>query len=287
MTVPYITGFGSTIPALHAIGSLLFDSTSNVSHGGAVGWTTSNSGLLSNLFYTAATPAARRSSDPKDYSFDDPMGDIINAYRDIAFRMSLQAATEENEGLSDKDAKVFQEVGSVSHQSMARYAMDKAALAVAVVISLIGPVATLVLFWGWWKLGRRFTMSPLEMINAVLAPGEEEFFDDDDDDDRRDSSEERHTQTQRQGQSTANRNRNRNQREVARLLAECKGDASGADLANHVRQNKKGEEPVLKYGVDGRGRLSMKVVGGGGVRRRRQKEGGFVSGLVDVLLNDG
>ncbi|EGO60120.1 hypothetical protein NEUTE1DRAFT_97331 [Neurospora tetrasperma FGSC 2508] len=274
MTVPYITGFGSTIPALHAMGSLLFDSTSNVSHGGAVGWTTSNSGLLSNLYYTATTPAARRSSDPKDYSFDDPMVDIINAYRDIAFRMSLQAATEENEGLSDKDAKVFQEVESISHQSMARYAMDKAALAVAVVISLIGPVATLMLFWGWWKLGRRFTMSPLEMINAVLAPGEEEFFDDYD----------MNGNDEREGQSG-----DRNQREVARLLAECnkKGDASGADLANHVRQNKKEEEPVLKYGVDGRGKLSMKVVGGGGVRRRRQKEGGFVSGLVDVLLNDG
>lgn len=76
---------------------------------------------------------------------------------------------------------------------------------------------------------------------------------------------------------------------LGRLLAECnkKGYASGADLANRVRQYKKGEEPVLKYGVDGRGKLSMKVVGGGGVRRRRQKEGGFVSGLVDVLLNDG
>lgn len=201
MTVPYITGFGSTIPALYAMGSLLFDSTSNVSHGGAVGWTTSNSGLLSDLFYTAAMPAARCSSDPKDYSFDDPMVDTINVYRDIAFRMSLQAAAEENEGLSDKDAKVFQEVGSRSHQSMARYAMDKAALAVAVVISLIGPVATLMLFWGWWKLGRRFTMSPLEMINAVLAPEEDEFFDDYD----------MNGVNERQGQSE-----DRNQREVAR-----------------------------------------------------------------------
>ncbi|KAA8630238.1 hypothetical protein SMACR_09247 [Sordaria macrospora] len=284
MTLAYRSGLGSTIPALQSIGSLLFDSSSKVSHGGAVGWTTSNSGLLSNLFYTAETPALRRSSDPKDYSFEDPMQDIINAYRDIAFRMSLQAATEENEGLTDQNVKVFQEVGYTSHTSMARYAMDKAALAVAVVISLLGPVATLILFWGWWKLGRRFTMSPLEMINAVLAPVEEEFFGDDEEkDDRR--------QEERPTQGTG-RSAKRDQLEVARVLAECgKGDASGADLANHVRQKKKGDqEPVVKYGVDGRGKLSMQVVGGGGsggMRRRREKEGGFVSGLVDVLLNDG
>lgn len=271
MTVPYINGFGSTIPALRNLGSLLFESTSNISHGGAVGWITSNSGLLSNLFYTAETSAGLRSSDPKDYAFEDPMQYIINAYRDIAFRMSLEAAAEENEGLGNEKIKVFQEVEYVSHQFMARYAMDKAALAVAVVISLLGPVATLMLFWGWWKLGRRFTMSPLEMINAVLAP--EDVFDDDENEE----------------------NGNSNQREVAKVLAECnaKGEASGADLANHVRQNKKGEEPVLKYGVDEKGKMSLKVVGGGrqgmssaGVRRRRENSG-FMSGLVDVLVSDG
>lgn len=127
-------------------------------------------------------------------------------------------------------------------------------------------------------------MSPLEMINAVLAPVEEEFFGDDEEkDDRR--------QEERPTQGTG-RSAKRDQLEVARVLAECgKGDASGADLANHVRQKKKGDqEPVVKYGVDGRGKLSMQVVGGGGsggMRRRREKEGGFVSGLVDVLLNDG
>lgn len=297
MTMPYFSGLGSTIPALRAVGSLLFDSTSHVKHDGTVQWTTTNTGLLSNLFYHAESPELRRSSDPKDYSFEDPMGDIINAYRDIAFRMSLQAAEEENEGLSNVDVKVFQEVGYVSHTDMARYAMDKAALAVAVVISLLGPVATLLLFWGWWKLGRRFTMSPLEMINAVLAPVEEEVFgwgggDDDDNDRRPDVREEREERQGQQqggvGQRQPANNRNRDQLEVARVLAECSnGDASGADLANHVRQKTKGEEPVLKYGVDGRGKLSMQVVVGGEMRRRRDREGGFVSGLVGVLLNDG
>ncbi|KAK3388353.1 hypothetical protein B0T20DRAFT_448570 [Sordaria brevicollis] len=281
MTIPYINGFGTTIPALRNLGSLLFDSTSNVSYDGVQQWLTSNSGLLSNLYTTAESSAVLRSSDPKDYAFDDPMHDIINSFRDIAFRMSLEAAAEENEGLNDADVKVFQEVEYVSHQSMARYAMDKAALAVAIVISLLGPMATLMLFWGWWKLGRRFTMSPLEMINAVLAPGPELFDDDGDEDDQR--------------QQTS-------QKEVARVLAECnaRGEASGADLANQVRQNnRKGEEPVLKYGVDERGKMGLKVVGGGGsgqgmsaggIRRRRElreEKGGFVSGLVDVLVSDG
>lgn len=49
------------------------------------------------------------------------------------------------------------------------YAIDATNLAVAVIIGLLAPIAALPLFWGWWRLGRKVSMSPLEIASSFYA----------------------------------------------------------------------------------------------------------------------
>ena len=44
-------------------------------------------------------------------------------------------------------------------------------LALAVLFSLLGWLATIPVFLGWWHLGRKVSMSPIEIAKAFAAPG--------------------------------------------------------------------------------------------------------------------
>ena len=43
-------------------------------------------------------------------------------------------------------------------------------LGLAVMVSLLGWLATVPIFFGWWNLGRAVSMSPIEMARAFGAP---------------------------------------------------------------------------------------------------------------------
>ena len=47
--------------------------------------------------------------------------------------------------------------------------MDWRHLAAVIVISLLVSIVTLLLIWGWWDLGRPFSLSPLKVANAFYA----------------------------------------------------------------------------------------------------------------------
>jgi hypothetical protein len=96
-------------------------------------------------------------------SFDDPMDDMISAIRELAFRMSLQLARD-----NGTDA-VLQHVPYTSRTVQVQYAVNTTSLVIAVLVSLAGPLAIFPLFWGWWHLGRKVSMSPLEAANAFYA----------------------------------------------------------------------------------------------------------------------
>ncbi|KAK4449802.1 hypothetical protein QBC34DRAFT_437868 [Podospora aff. communis PSN243] len=164
-------GGSTTIRALQFFGSIQYDSISNTTFGGGIGWTTNTAGLLGNTYaYDSKT-----SSCGSNVAYNDPMDDILNAYRELALRISVAAAAEGRPvGADDTGMSQFepysQNVAYTSELVRIQYAADRRNLAVAVVISLLGPVATLVLFWGWWQLGRSFSLSPLEIANAFGAP---------------------------------------------------------------------------------------------------------------------
>lgn len=99
------------------------------------------------------------------------MDDIINSYRELAFRMSVHAAN--NPGHDSLGVPLPREeqkgIPYTSHITQVQYAADIPELLLAVAVSLAGPVATMVLLWGWWRLGRNFSMSPLELAYAFSS----------------------------------------------------------------------------------------------------------------------
>lgn len=163
-------GASITILPLQLVGSTLFNSIAEVWWSGAVGWATKADGLTANL-YTGNWSAAPY---PCNQFYRDPMEDIIHSYRELAFRMSVHAAN--NPGHDSRGVPLPREeqkgVSYTSRLTQVQYAANIQALVVAVTISLVGPLATMILLWGWWKLGRKFSMSPLELANAFVSPSQ-------------------------------------------------------------------------------------------------------------------
>jgi hypothetical protein len=154
---------GNSILALQILGSSLYDSKALMKFAGAAGWPQQNTGLLANT-YMKSSPGLLLG--PCGVTFNDPMDDIINSFREIGLRISIGEAAHVNGG----NETFFQSVSYESLLNRIEYAVEFKNLAVAVIVSLIGPMATLLLFWGWWGLGRTFSMSPLEVACAFQSP---------------------------------------------------------------------------------------------------------------------
>ncbi|KAK0642079.1 hypothetical protein B0T16DRAFT_496649 [Cercophora newfieldiana] len=218
-------GISATVFALQVFGSHQYDSNSSTFFGGGAGWMPNTYGLLANTYANHDSKA-----DGCAYSrdvYNDPMDDIINAYREIALRMSVAAAADghvvstDDRGITTS-APYSQNVPYTSELVRVQYAADRGNLAVAVIISLLGPVATLGLFWGWWKLGRTFSLSPLEVANAFS------------------------TGTVGGGHSAVD------------VVVGGGSNASARELAKHVRNS---GDPVVRYGVGDANRLVVAFSG--------------------------
>ncbi|KAK3984967.1 hypothetical protein QBC44DRAFT_405849, partial [Cladorrhinum sp. PSN332] len=147
-----------TLSAIQRFTTSLYASTSTMTFQNSRAWFINNTGLLSNTYLTnpvSGTAACAFAA------FGDPMDDVLNNFREIGLRMGVAAASD--------GPPYSQSVAYTSELARVIYVAHRANLAVAVVISLMGPVATLVLFWGWWKLGRSFSLSPLEIANAFYS----------------------------------------------------------------------------------------------------------------------
>lgn len=200
--------------------------------GGAIGWTANVYGLLANTYgIWGSTRTNKAGCQPNAYS--DPMDDIINAYRELALRMSVAAAADGYvASTDDRGIATFkpysQNVPYTSELVRVQYAADRRNLAVAVIISLLGPVATLGLFWGWWKLGRTFSLSPLEVANAFGS-----------------------------GRSSGGNS-------ALDVLVSSGSNASARELAKHVRDVS--GDPMVRYGVGDANQLVIAVTSVGNVR---------------------
>jgi hypothetical protein len=170
--------------------------------------------------------------------FDDPMDDIINSFREIAFRMSIDEAAN----VDGNNTTVSQAVQYQSHSSRVEYAVDFRMLAVAVVISLLGPVATISIFWGWWNLGRQFSMSPLELAIAFQGvPSNSEV----------------------------------SHETVGGVLTRYSGNSPVEVMARVVRNGTENTppDPDVQYGVvEDPNRLAIGIVGSGDIRTPRKGE---------------
>jgi len=155
----------NTIDPLRFLGSSLFDSSANMSFAGSIGYQVQTKGLLANTYMTRATGPL----DDCQTTFQDPMDDILNAYREIGLRISVAQGAENATpgGLAAVPPQPQQQtVPYTSVGVRVQYGVDWRNAAAAVVVGLLGPAASLLLLWGWWQLGRDFSLSPLELANV-------------------------------------------------------------------------------------------------------------------------
>ncbi|KAK3388342.1 hypothetical protein B0T20DRAFT_365344 [Sordaria brevicollis] len=220
--------YSTTILPFQLFGSKMWDSYSPGYYAPRPPYrTTTKDDLLPNIF--CADPGY---GDPCKEYYNDPMDYLINSYRELAFRMSVRAAIKN---------QTYQTVSYTSHLIEAQYTADRSALALAVVISLLGPLATFILFWNWWKLGRSFSMSPLELANAILPqqlPDSERA----------------------------------NDSPLSGIFADCSSNLAADKLARYVswqenQDNRGNTERKLQYGVvESTGRLAFAFTDSGDVR---------------------
>ena len=130
-------------------------------------------GLPSYIYYNENTHV----STDCNPTFEDPMDDILKSFRELVLRIAIvdavwwnSFAAATNSATNTTTLPFAQQTASYkSHQVRVLYVAQTSALVLGAVISLLGPLATMVLFWGWWKLGRDFSMNPLELVNALLV----------------------------------------------------------------------------------------------------------------------
>ncbi|KAL1892434.1 hypothetical protein Cpir12675_004548 [Ceratocystis pirilliformis] len=87
-------------------------------------------------------------------AFNSPTDDILNHFRELAFRLSLDYGTR---------MSIQQNLSYTSERSDVIYVINHMALVPAAIVSILGPLAILPLLLNWWDLGRETSMSPLEL----------------------------------------------------------------------------------------------------------------------------
>lgn len=205
-----------------------------MSWGGGVGYIKFNTGLLSNTYTTRTLSLG--SNFNCSVTFDDPMPDLISSFRELALRMSIAQAADS----AAAGQKVVQKVPYDSLSTQVQYGVNFSDLAGAVLVSLVGPFATFLLFWGWWRLGRNFSLSPLEFANAFQPVGNHGFA---------------------PGPAST-------------VLDGCNSNASGQSLVKQIKTNGGPVgNPIMQYGVvGGSNRLGVEVAGPHTVRRPQSGE---------------
>lgn len=165
LSAPYFEGGQSIIGGLSYAADYLFNSTAYANFGGARS-AASLSGPLANQY--VVEPVTGDNDDGSSIGFlrfTDPMEDMIAAMREIAFRASLQAA-EDNPGMEN----LTQVAAFTGSRAAVVYATDRGFMIASAVVSMAAIAAVGATFWGWWKIGRIASLSPLEVANAFGTP---------------------------------------------------------------------------------------------------------------------
>ncbi|KAK3402058.1 hypothetical protein B0T20DRAFT_129223 [Sordaria brevicollis] len=202
--------------------------------------------------------------------YQDPVDDILNTYRELALRLAVSDALSRSEaangaaGNSEEKSKVFQTVEFTRpFQIRVEYAADIYKLRLAIVVSLAGPLAASILYWGFWELGRDFSMSPLELANAFQAGGSARTMrveiETDSDTDRMIAV----TETEVTDADTNKR--------FATIFQSFSSNASAKKILRGIRQGSK--EPRVQYGVlDSTKRLGFAILSSEDVTRPQENE---------------
>ena len=147
----------SVIGGFQYASDYLFNSSAVYAFAGAVSSTTLNGALANQM--------TRNPNSASYVTFNDPLDIILDAVRELSFRASLQAG-KDNATITNAG----QTVAYNGYVERAIYVTDYRYMSIAVAIGVLGSFAVGSTFWGWWRLGRDFSLNPLEVAKAFDAP---------------------------------------------------------------------------------------------------------------------
>ncbi|KAK2789929.1 hypothetical protein FQN53_000982 [Emmonsiellopsis sp. PD_33] len=102
------------------------------------------------------------------FTFDDPADDMKRNIHELMFRTALAAVSasgnEDNRAKMNKTIVVEQTNTELVFQSRYEY------LGGALAVMLAALLTISVTYYGWWQLGRKMSLSPIEMARAFNAP---------------------------------------------------------------------------------------------------------------------
>jgi hypothetical protein len=158
---------------MHLLLGSLFTSNSALSWGGGVGYMIDSVGA-------SASEYARINNSVVDCSITwvDPTSDMLGAARELAFRSALFAAANNVTSLDDTDnngkyrdpSEYIQHIQVQQSSLQAVFKSHYRFLAIALVFTLLAALSVVPIFLGWWSLGRKVSLSPIETAKAFAAP---------------------------------------------------------------------------------------------------------------------
>ncbi|KAF2185842.1 hypothetical protein K469DRAFT_575576, partial [Zopfia rhizophila CBS 207.26] len=144
--------------------------------------TTLNSPLLTNdasVFYATPTQTPAGQDPLCGLTWRDPMQDMIDKMQSLAFRITVDMAITDGsvfspsfvgKAVENLRKNWIQEVSVSGYRTETIYKINPILVALAVLISLVGVIAILPLYMGFWELGRKVSLNPLEIARAFGAP---------------------------------------------------------------------------------------------------------------------
>lgn len=168
---PSYSLYSTTVGGFQLAGSNLFKSSAEYRSSGPFSSTTF-SGTLANQYVQYDTDDKQRALNTAELSWSDPTDDIINAIRELAFRASIYATTDRAlDGALNNTWMMSNQTAFFSGTDLrATYTTRYSYMIAALALSVIGVIGVLPLYIGWWQLGRKVSMSPLEVARAFDAP---------------------------------------------------------------------------------------------------------------------
>lgn len=159
-------------------GSDLYQATYGPLYGDVEPWFFSNTSLeLDAVNPNGLTPftmlALNYTSEPHstcNVNFRDPTQDVLSRVNELFFRAGIMAASlPTTPSLIDHGLKVNQTFTASRTRTLNVFQSDFRWFGGAVAVQLLMILAILPLLWGWWKLDRNVSMSPLETARLIDA----------------------------------------------------------------------------------------------------------------------
>jgi hypothetical protein len=157
MSGPGTPTHGSTIGGFEYAASYMFSSQAIYVFAGAKSSITLNGSLANEMIRGIANGMKE--------TFEDPMEDMLDKFREIAFRASVRAGRD-RANVTDAQQSITYH-GTANHSI---YISDFRYMTAAAAVSIASIIAICATFYGWWQLGRTATLGPLEIAKAFDAP---------------------------------------------------------------------------------------------------------------------